>query len=1170
MAYSLTPDSTTRTEDNTSVTFTVTRSGSFPAETIYASTLSDTASSAAGDYTGLVNQPLVFSSGQTTATFSVNLLEDSAVESTEHFRVMIAKNQTDGSAQALDISDIFITDDDTVATTYNLTPDSTTQTEANTSITFTITRSGSFPAETIYASTLFDTASSPGDYTGIVDQAVVFSSGQQTATFTVSLKDDTLVESTEHFRVMIAKSQGQGSAQALDISDINITDNDTAIADDYADDASDTTASIGIVSVGSSLTGFIGPADSNDSYGDKDVFKVSLSRGQTYEIRMQSTSINGQSLPLDIFTIRAGNNFDNVLATSSIGANVATTLTADTDGFYYVRAGTGGAATDQGGYRLSVTNVTPTSTSDDFSDVPGDTTANQGVGTISLGSSRTGIIEAAGDKDVFKVPLTANHTYQFSVTGEQVADSNTALRNIYMTLRDGNNFDSVLEQGGNTFQASFSFLAQQSGDKYIRIGGSGDGSSTGGYRILVTDSGVTTPLVEPPSSGTPPDQAVEQWLDNRFRELATLTFTNFFNEDTWDLFKALAQTMNDTQAAKVAEHIHNGLSAFHLGFDIGTIIVDVAHARDPVQTLVIDVGNYFAEMLVVRTAGGLGGFVGGSLSGPFVILGSALGNVIGGVLGSWGYDKYLEAHVEQYLDLWWDGVDDPEWGPTASASQSSIAETVRAAAAGASAASASDLDEARLIRFDENYYLATYPDAAAAVMSRTAASAYAHFLTIGIDKGYQPNATQHITRADLADSVLNNNPLALNHITGDARDTQLFGGAGNDTLNGGPGNDTLTGGPGDDRFAYTPGGGADIFTDLVAGGSVDKIDLTAFAKIHTLGDVLARATPNGANTVIDFGGGDTITLQNIAKTALRYDDFVLTPAAAVALADFGGDARKDILWRDDHGTVALWQMNGTQIVGNNAVVTIASNWHIVGTGDFGGDNRGDILWRADDGTVALWEMNGAQIVGNNAVARIASDWHIVATGDFNGDRKADILWRADDSTVALWEMNGAQIVGNNAVARILSDWHIVATDDFDGDHKTDILWRADDGTVALWQMDGAQIAGNNAVAKIANNWHIERTGDFGGDGRADILWRADDGTVALWQMDGAQIVGNNGIATIANNWHISNVGDLSGDNRADVLWRADDGTVALWEMNGAQIAANNALITIANDWHILG
>src|SRR5688500_7469835 len=96
-------------------------------------------------------------------------------------------------------------------TTYELTPSSTTEAEGGT-ITFTVTRSGSLPAETLYASTLFDSASSgAGDYDGFEDQAVVFSSGEDTETFTVHLNTDSLNnEGTEHFRVMIAQQQGAG------------------------------------------------------------------------------------------------------------------------------------------------------------------------------------------------------------------------------------------------------------------------------------------------------------------------------------------------------------------------------------------------------------------------------------------------------------------------------------------------------------------------------------------------------------------------------------------------------------------------------------------------------------------------------------------------------------------------------------------------------------------------------------------------------------------------------------------------------------------------------------------------------------------------------------------------------------------------------------------------
>lgn len=71
------------------------------------------------------------------------------------------------------------------------------------------------------------------------------------------------------------------------------------------------------------------------------------------------------------------------------------------------------------------------------------------------------------------------------------------------------------------------------------------------------------------------------------------------------------------------------------------------------------------------------------------------------------------------------------------------------------------MDEGSIVRFDDAWYLHTYPDAAVAVANGTAGSAYAYFLTVGIDKGEQPNASQHITRADLPYAIVNNDPQAL-------------------------------------------------------------------------------------------------------------------------------------------------------------------------------------------------------------------------------------------------------------------------------------------------------------------------------------------------------------------------------------------------------------------------
>jgi Ca2+-binding RTX toxin-like protein len=98
---------------------------------------------------------------------------------------------------------------------------------------------------------------------------------------------------------------------------------------------------------------------------------------------------------------------------------------------------------------------------------------------------------------------------------------------------------------------------------------------------------------------------------------------------------------------------------------------------------------------------------------------------------------------------------------------------------------------------------------------------------------------------------------------GGGNDT-LTGGSGNDVLNGGGGDDTMTGGAGKDTFVYATGYGNDRVTDFTK--VTDQFDLsgTGVADYAAL-QLLMTETTQGV--VIDFGGGDTLTI-NKATLAL--------------------------------------------------------------------------------------------------------------------------------------------------------------------------------------------------------------------------------------------------------------------------------------------------------------
>ncbi len=496
----------------------------------------------------------------------------------------------------------------------------------------------------------------------------------------------------------------------------------------------------------------------------------------------------------------------------------------------------------------------------------------------------------------------------------------------------------------------------------------------------------------------------------------------------------------------------------------------------------------------------------------------------------------------------------------------------------------------------------------------------------GIDtldcSGYSASQTIDLRAGDFCSigGLVNNIGIALsctieNAIGGSGADTiygnsannTLSGGSGNDTFNGFAGLDTLIGGAGADRFvfdsfAYTDATAATPFVDHItdydrgnsgaySAAEGDQINLSALVSaaygsgqaVGALVRVVENGDGTGALVQVDVDGtgtgshwttiaqldgihlGDTV---NVILSSSQPAGTTLTPQGDYGFTgDFNGGGNSDLLWQSDTGIVALWQMNGSQVVTAASIGSRTSDWHIVATADFGGDSRSDILWRNDNGTVEMWQMNGSQVVTAAGIGSAPSDWHVVGTADFDGDGRSDILWRSDAGTLAIWQMNGSQVVTTAALGSAPSDWHIIGTGDFNGDGRGDILWRSDAGTLAMWQMNGSQVVTAAAFGSAPSDWHIIGTGDFNGDGRSDILWRSDAGTLAMWQMNGSQVATAAGLGSAPSDWHIVGTGDFNGDHNSDILWRSDAGTLGIWQMNGSQVVAAAGFGSTTNDWN---
>ncbi|BDA70158.1 hypothetical protein CAL7716_043240 [Calothrix sp. PCC 7716] len=280
----------------------------------------------------------------------------------------------------------------------------------------------------------------------------------------------------------------------------------------------------------------------------------------------------------------------------------------------------------------------------------------------------------------------------------------------------------------------------------------------------------------------------------------------------------------------------------------------------------------------------------------------------------------------------------------------------------------------------------------------------------------------------------------------------------------------------------------------------------------------------------------------------------------VAVEDFTGDGKQDIVQRDENGNYRLWRLNNNvgEIV---ALPTISSEWQIAGIADFNRDNAKDILWHnSTTGQNRIWQMgiNGASEINILGVTP-GNGLKIEYVGDFDGDGDADILWKDALGFITLWEMNNITPVRGIGLPGVGdTNIKIEKIADFDGDEDLDILWRDyATGYITMWEMNGLEyVRGINLPGFIDPNLKLEAVANFDGDGDLDIIWRDySSGRLTLWEMNGLQYnqsVGMRGMDDV--NAKLEAVADFDGDGKLDILW--NDTTNAwhtVWKMDGINV-----------------
>lgn len=251
--------------------------------------------------------------------------------------------------------------------------------------------------------------------------------------------------------------------------------------------------------------------------------------------------------------------------------------------------------------------------------------------------------------------------------------------------------------------------------------------------------------------------------------------------------------------------------------------------------------------------------------------------------------------------------------------------------------------------------------------------------------------------------------------------------------------------------------------------------------------------------------------------------------ALVAVQDFNGDSKGDLLARKPDGTLWFYPGNGTGAYGTPKRIG-DYGWDafdsFAGVGDVNGDGKNDLLARKPDGTLWLYPGTGRVDAASNGYAGAkkigAFGWEVFDTitgaGDLNGDGRSDLLARQANGSLWLYKGTGKVDSANNGFQGgvKVGDYGWEAFDqlfgagDFNADGKNDLLARKPDGTLWLYRGNGTGIPGSalrigtgwNIFDRVLNGWNLTN------DGNPDLVARRPDGS--LWAYSGTGMKPNAG------------------------------------------------------------
>ena len=203
---------------------------------------------------------------------------------------------------------------------------------------------------------------------------------------------------------------------------------------------------------------------------------------------------------------------------------------------------------------------------------------------------------------------------------------------------------------------------------------------------------------------------------------------------------------------------------------------------------------------------------------------------------------------------------------------------------------------------------------------------------------------------------------------------------------------------------------------------------------------------DGFSDILFTDGQQTLaTWQLSAAQVVKGGGVLGNPGPAqsvVATGDTTGQGYASVFFFDAQtGAISQWTMFGVSVTGAFILGVPGGTWRVVGTGDFNGDGDADLVFRDNAGDLAIWELSAHVVISGGQIGNPGAALTLVGEGDFNGDGKTDLLFENANGTYA--HLVDERRRDHRRPAEALhpgAGWVYEGAGDFNGDGTSDLLF----------------------------------------------------------------------------------------------------------------------------------